>query len=78
MRVTVKFSESTEGFSAKFGEVYNITDGGYEQGYKAGYATGEAAGHKAGYSEGLAARSYETWTITLTDGSVVGKEVALL
>lgn len=32
----------------------------------------------ASYERGLAARSYETWTITLADGTAVEKDVALL
>ena len=51
-----------------------VSDGQYEKGYAIGYEQGE----RAGYTEGLAARKHETWTITLTDGSVVEKEVALL
>jgi GTP-binding protein EngB required for normal cell division len=31
-----------------------------------------------GYTDGLSARTYETWTITLIDGTIVEKEVALL
>lgn len=35
-------------------------------------------GYDAGYKKGLQEREYETWTITLTDGSTIEKEVALL
>lgn len=35
-------------------------------------------GLSEGYAKGLAERRYEIWTITLTDGTVVEKEVALL
>lgn len=62
MILDVKFSESNQSFSLAFGEVQNLSDGGYER----------------GYAEGLAARTHETWTLTLTDGSIVEKEVALL
>ena len=31
-----------------------------------------------GYEDGLAARTFEIWTITLADGSIIEKEVALL
>ena len=31
-----------------------------------------------GYADGLAARTYETWTITYVDGTIEEKEVALL
>ena len=42
------------------------------------YENGYSDGHKNGYNEGLAARTHETWTITLVDGSVIEKDVALL
>lgn len=35
-------------------------------------------GRSEGYAEGLAARTCEVWTITLVDGTVIEKEVALL
>lgn len=86
MNFRVKFIEQSAGFVAKFGEVHNISDGGYERGYAAGYEVGSADGYtkghtdgvEQGYADGLAARTYETWIITLTDGTVVEKEVALL
>lgn len=66
MKLDVKFSESNQSFDCQFGEVNNVSDGGYERGYA------------AGYTEGLAARQYEIWTITYADGTVEEKEVALL
>lgn len=35
-------------------------------------------GYNKGHTDGLAQRQYEVWTITLVDGSIVEKEVALL
>lgn len=55
-----------------------LPDGGYERGYNEGYIKGEADGKIAGYDEGLAARTYEIWMITLSDGTMVEKEVSLL
>ena len=78
MKLDVKFSETDKSFTPVFGEVYNITDGGYERGYAKGYEQGEEDGIKKGYDNGLAARTYETWTITLADGTVIEKDVALL
>lgn len=78
MDFKVKFTEQGGTFKAKFGAVQNVSDGGYERGYAAGYEVGEVDGRGKGYAEGLAARAYETWTITLTDGTVIEKEVALL
>lgn len=42
------------------------------------YKAGKAEGHTEGYNDGLAARTYETWEITLADGTVIEKEVPLL
>ena len=78
MNFVAKFSEQDNGFFAKFGTVHHVTDGGYDRGYAEGYEKGNADGYGKGYDEGLAARTYETWTITLVDGSVVEKEVSLL
>lgn len=35
-------------------------------------------GYNAGKEDGLNERKYETWTMTLSDGSTVNKEIALL
>lgn len=82
MRLKVKFKEIDNTFKANFGEVHNISDGGYERGYETGYTKGNTDGYKMGfeqgYDEGLSKRTYEVWTITLVDGSMVEKEVALL
>ena len=48
MRLNVKFKESRQSFNSKFGEVHNISDGGYER----GYAEGETVGYNNGYTEG--------------------------
>lgn len=68
-------------------EAYNQ---GYDKGNSDGYNKGKDDGHKEGYAEGyelgyqkgeevgLAQRTYETWTLTLADGSTVHKEIALL
>lgn len=62
MKFDVEFKEISRTIHAEFGEIYNVSDGGYER----------------GYADGLAARKYETWTITLSDGTVIDKKVALL
>lgn len=46
--------------------------------YSKGYDDGYEVGKSDGYNEGLAQRQYETWTLTLADGSTVEKEIALL
>lgn len=40
MKLDVKFVESNQSFKTGFGEVQNISDGGYERGYAKGYAEG--------------------------------------
>lgn len=42
------------------------------------YRDGLTEGYANGHADGLAARTYEIWEFTLTDGSVIEKEVALL
>lgn len=86
MIIDVAFQENNCTFDPNFGEVQTASDGGYERGYAAGYEVGNTDGYtkghmegvEQGYAAGLAAREYETWTITLTDGSVVEKDVALV
>lgn len=46
--------------------------------YGKGYDDGYEVGNSDGYNEGLAQRQYETWTLTLEDGSTIEKEIALL
>lgn len=74
MKLNVKFEEKNQTFDTAFGELLKVSDGGFES----GYSQGHAVGFEEGYQEGLAERQYEIWTITLTDGTVVEKEVALL
>lgn len=62
MELEIEFEELNQELLVDMGEVYNVSDGGYER----------------GYAEGLAKREYETWTITYTDGTTEEKEVALL
>lgn len=78
MKVDVKFAESKQTFSPSFHQFISVDDGGYDKGYADGEASGYTKGHADGYATGLAQRSFEVWTITLTDGSTVEKEVALL
>ena len=42
MNFDVTFSESKQSFDAAFGEVHNISDGGFERGYAEGYTVGYA------------------------------------
>ena len=53
MKVNVVFSESNHSFDADFGEVHNISDGGYERGYEAGYGVGNTDGYTKGHSDGV-------------------------
>ena len=83
----VNFSEkqiiSDGGYERGYEQGYSVgyskgNDDGQEVGYKEGYSQGHTVGFEEGYNDGLAHRQYETWTITLTDGTVIEKEVALL
>ena len=90
MKFVVEFKDTSEKLPLTFKELVPISDGGYERGYEhgytSGYTKGETDGHDKGYTDGyekghtdgLAQREYEVWTITLVDGSIVEKEVALL
>lgn len=78
MILEMDFSENDQNIEMEFGEVNNISDGGFERGYEAGYESGYSEGEFNGYKQGLNERKYETWVITLMDGTIVEKEVALL
>lgn len=54
MTFLVKFSEQGGSFRARFGEVQNISDGGYERGYAEGYEGGYTIGHTEGVEQGYA------------------------
>ena len=53
-------------------------EAGREIGFVEGKNAGLSEGYEVGYAEGLAQRKYETWTLTLADGTTVEKEIALL
>lgn len=57
MILDVTFQELNSEFKADFGQIYNISDGGYERGYAKGYddgySKGETAGYAAGYEDGM-------------------------
>ena len=54
MTFRVKFSEQGGSFRARFGEVQNISDGGFERGYAEGYEDGYTRGHTEGVEQGYA------------------------
>ena len=78
MKIDLIFSENNQNIDMSFGEVNNISDGGFERGYEAGYESGYSEGEFNGYKRGLSERKYEVWTITLSDGTTVEKEMALI
>lgn len=45
MRLKVKLKEDNMRLKVKFGEVYNVSDGGYERGFEEGYTKGEMEGY---------------------------------
>lgn len=74
-RIKVEYSE-TENIELKWQEVSVIGDA--DSIYDKGFSEGYGEGFRKGKEEGLAQRQYETWTMTLADGSTVTKEIALL
>lgn len=52
MSFEVKFSESDASFALDFGELQDISDGGYERGYTAGYEQGTEDGYSKGRTDG--------------------------
>ena len=57
MTFSVEFSEQDGSFDARFGEVHNISDGGFER----GYAEGDEVGNAEGYTQGFTDASPELW-----------------
>lgn len=55
MRFDVKFQERNSAFAAQFGEVHEVSDGGYERGYAEGYEVGNTEGYTKGHTEGVEA-----------------------
>ena len=54
MKLDVTFTETDQKFQPDFGQVFNVSDGGFERGYDKGYGEGETAGYDKGYGEGYA------------------------
>lgn len=52
MKMNVTFQETDQSFKPDFGEVHNISDGGYERGYAAGHEVGSTEGYAQGHAEG--------------------------
>lgn len=52
MILNVQFEELTKELAFEFGEINNISDGGYERGYAEGHSTGYTEGHVDGQAEG--------------------------
>lgn len=69
MTFHVKFSEQGGSFRARFGEVQNISDGGFERGYAEGYEDGYTRGHTEGVEHGYS----DGYGKGFSDGKVDGK-----
>lgn len=52
MKLNVKFSESKQTVIPRFGEIHNISDGGFDRGYAEGFTKGRQDGYNAGFTEG--------------------------
>lgn len=57
MKIDVKFSEQTASFDPDFGEVHDVSDGGFERGYVAGYDAGFAEGADNSVIDALVSRT---------------------
>ena len=64
MTFRVKFSEQGGSFRARFGEVQNISDGGYERGYAAGYENGYENGKNDSLAEFIDKDYFVTGKVT--------------
>lgn len=53
MRLKVQFAETNQVIKAKFGELYEVSDGGFDKGYTQGYTDGHQKGYDEGYDKGL-------------------------
>jgi hypothetical protein len=53
MILDVKFIESNQTFNTQFGEVHEVSDGGFERGYAKGEADGYEKGHTDGVADGI-------------------------
>ena len=51
MILDIRFAESNQSFDCNFGEINNVSDGGYERGYEKGYEEGFDAGFDDAYKE---------------------------
>lgn len=52
MKLDVTFEQTTNKLTADFGEVKEVSDGGYERGYAQGVTEGEKQGYTKGYTDG--------------------------
>lgn len=62
MKLDLKFTENNKEFKLDFGQIQDLSDGGYERGYAAGYAEGNAEGYKKGHTEGLEDGKQKEWS----------------
>lgn len=74
MILDVKFHESNQSFAPQFGEVHNISDGGYDRGYAEGYETGNAEGYTKGHTEGVEQGYADGYEVGNTVGYTKGHE----
>lgn len=52
MKLDVKFAANDKVIKSNFGEIYEVSDGGYDRGYDDGYKVGEKDGFGNGYDVG--------------------------
>jgi len=78
MTFKMRFKETNAGFKMKFGELRDISDGGYERGYGDGFTDGEnkgyADGYEAGYEKGIYDATYKGRIYQLGETVINGSE----
>lgn len=53
MKLDAKFSELEQVVEATFGQIQNVSDGGFERGYAQGYMRGNTEGYTKGHEDGV-------------------------
>lgn len=62
MKLDLKFTEDNKEFKLDFGQIQDLSDGGYERGYEKGYSDGNTEGYKKGHTEGLEDGKQKQWS----------------
>lgn len=72
MKIDLTFKENDQMFCLEFGQLQNLSDGGYEKGYAAGYDAGYAKGYADGETVGYAQGEAHGRTVGYEQGKTDG------